>query len=40
MDRVSDVLKGKAGTLLTIASDASVYDMVSRWSTRTSVHCS
>ena len=28
MDRVSDVLKGKAGTLLTIASDASVYDMV------------
>ena len=28
MDRVSDVLKGKAGTLLTIASDESVYDMV------------
>ena len=28
MERVSDVLKGKAGTLLTIASDASVYDMV------------
>ena len=28
MDRVSYVLKGKAGTLLTIASDASVYDMV------------
>ena len=28
MDRVSDVLKGKAGTLLTIASAASVYDMV------------
>jgi signal-transduction protein with cAMP-binding, CBS, and nucleotidyltransferase domain len=28
MDRVSDVLKGKTGTLLTIASDASVYDMV------------
>jgi signal-transduction protein with cAMP-binding, CBS, and nucleotidyltransferase domain len=28
MDRVSDILKGKAGTLLTIASDASVYDMV------------
>jgi CBS domain-containing protein len=28
MDRVSDVLKGKAGTLLTITSDASVYDMV------------
>jgi signal-transduction protein with cAMP-binding, CBS, and nucleotidyltransferase domain len=28
MDRVSDVLKGKAGTLLTIASDASVYEMV------------
>jgi CBS domain-containing protein len=28
MDRVSDVLKGKGGTLLTIASDESVYDMV------------
>ena len=28
MDRVSDVLKGKTGTLLTIASDESVYDMV------------
>jgi CBS domain-containing protein len=28
MERVSDVLKGKAGTLLTIASDESVYDMV------------
>jgi signal-transduction protein with cAMP-binding, CBS, and nucleotidyltransferase domain len=28
MERVSDVLKGKAGTLLTITSDASVYDMV------------
>jgi signal-transduction protein with cAMP-binding, CBS, and nucleotidyltransferase domain len=28
MERVSDVLKGKTGTLLTIASDASVYDMV------------
>src|SRR3954452_24177960 len=28
MDRVSDVLKGKAGTLLTIAADASGYEMV------------
>jgi signal-transduction protein with cAMP-binding, CBS, and nucleotidyltransferase domain len=28
MERVSDVLKGKERTLLTIASDASVYDMV------------
>ena len=28
MEQVSDVLKGKARTLLTIASDASVYDMV------------
>ncbi|MDX6450476.1 MAG: hypothetical protein QOH16_525 [Gaiellaceae bacterium] len=28
MDRVSDILKGKEHTLLTIASDASVYDMV------------
>jgi CBS domain-containing protein len=28
MEQVSDVLKGKERTLLTIASDASVYDMV------------
>jgi signal-transduction protein with cAMP-binding, CBS, and nucleotidyltransferase domain len=28
MERVSDILKGKAGQLLTIASDESVYDMV------------
>jgi signal-transduction protein with cAMP-binding, CBS, and nucleotidyltransferase domain len=28
MEHVSDILKGKQGTLLTIASDASVFDMV------------
>jgi signal-transduction protein with cAMP-binding, CBS, and nucleotidyltransferase domain len=28
MERVSDILKGKQGQLLTIASDASVFDMV------------
>ena len=28
MERVSDILKGKQGELLTIASDASVFDMV------------
>ena len=28
MERVSDILKGKQGVLLTIASDASVFDMV------------
>jgi signal-transduction protein with cAMP-binding, CBS, and nucleotidyltransferase domain len=28
VERVSDILKGKQGTLLTIASDASVFDMV------------
>ena len=28
MDQVSDILKGKEGPLLTIASDTSVYDMV------------
>lgn len=30
MDRVSDILKGKQGALLTIASDASVFDMVAQ----------
>jgi CBS domain-containing protein len=30
MDRVSDILKGKKHALLTIASDASVYDMVKK----------
>jgi signal-transduction protein with cAMP-binding, CBS, and nucleotidyltransferase domain len=28
MEHVSDILKGKTGSLLTIASDASVFDMV------------
>lgn len=28
MERISDILKGKPGSLLTIASDASVFDMV------------
>src|SRR3981189_713013 len=28
MEQVSDILKGKTGALLTIASDASVFDMV------------
>lgn len=28
MEQVSDILKGKTGSLLTIASDASVFDMV------------
>jgi signal-transduction protein with cAMP-binding, CBS, and nucleotidyltransferase domain len=28
MEQVSDILKGKTGVLLTIASDASVFDMV------------
>jgi CBS domain-containing protein len=28
MERISDILKGKQGSLLTIASDASVFDMV------------
>jgi signal-transduction protein with cAMP-binding, CBS, and nucleotidyltransferase domain len=30
MERVSDILKGKQGELLTIASEASVYDMVKK----------
>jgi signal-transduction protein with cAMP-binding, CBS, and nucleotidyltransferase domain len=30
MERVSDILKGKQGELLTIASDASVFDMVKK----------